>query len=88
MHVFHVFGLLKTAIVDADSDNFVKVLSPKYCSLSGSRARWVSTIRLPSAMNPNIFLLSHHDIISLASLGAVIKINALQIKAIPSPERL
>lgn len=72
MHVFmvvgvHVFGLLKTVIVVADSDHFVKVLSLKSCSLSGSRARRVSTIRY-SAMNPNIFLLSHHAIISLASL--------------------
>lgn len=49
MHVFmvvHVFGLLKIAIVVADSDNFVKVLSPKSCSLSWIRAWWVSTIRL------------------------------------------
>ncbi len=69
MHVFmvvcvHVFGLLKIA----DSDHFVKVLSPKSCSLSESRARWVSNIRLHSAMNQNIFLPSHHAIISLASL--------------------
>ncbi len=71
MHVFmvvgvHVFGLLKTVV--ADSDHFVKVLSPKSCSLSESRARWVSNIRLHSAMNPNIFLPSHHAIISLACL--------------------